>query len=56
MHDLGFKDVERVAVPVARNRHNGAYLDAKERRMGHVFVGTAGDRMPNKCRGNSQDN
>ena len=41
MHDLGFADVERVAVPAARNPHNEAYLDAKERRMGHVFGGTA---------------
>lgn len=41
MHNLGFADVERVAVPVVKNTHNAAYLDAKERRMGHIFVGTA---------------
>lgn len=41
MHDLGFADVERVAVPAARNPHNAAYLDAKERRMGHMFAGAA---------------
>lgn len=41
MHDLGFADVERVAVPAARNPHNAAYLDAKKRRMGHMFVGAA---------------
>lgn len=39
MHDLGFEVVERVAVPAARNPHNEAYLDAKERRMGHIFAG-----------------
>lgn len=39
MHDLGFDEVERVAVPAARNSHNEAYLDAKERRMGHISAG-----------------
>jgi GTP cyclohydrolase II len=37
LRDLGFEVVERVMVPPARNPHNEAYLDAKERRMGHVF-------------------
>jgi len=39
MHDLGFDEVERVAVPAARNPHNEAYLDAKERRMSHISAG-----------------
>lgn len=37
MNDLGFEVVERVVMPASRNPHNEAYLDTKERRMGHVF-------------------
>lgn len=37
MNDLGFEVVERIAMPASRNSHNEAYLDTKERRMGHVF-------------------
>jgi GTP cyclohydrolase II len=51
MHDLGFEDVERVALPAARNSHNAAYLDAKESRMGHVFAGTAWDGFPHEAAG-----
>lgn len=56
MHDLGFEKVERVAVPANRNPHNEAYLDVKERRMGHVFADAAGDRMPSNRPGNDQNN
>lgn len=40
LRELGFAEVERVALAAARNRHNAAYLDAKESRMGHLV----GDR------------
>lgn len=37
MRNMGIDVVERVALPTGRNPHNGAYLDTKSRRMGHLL-------------------